>query len=72
MSNTEITYLVGGCAGAFGLIAYVSLILVPAWNSYSRLWERAAATFLSLYVVAAMAGIGVGGGLLVIYYWDRL
>jgi O-antigen ligase len=72
MSDTEITYLVGACAGAFGLIAYVSLILVPAWNSYSRLWERAAAAFLSLYVVAAMAGIGVGGGLLIVYYWDRL
>ena len=33
---------------------------VPAWQSYSRAWERVAAVFLSLYVVAAFMLVGVG------------
>jgi hypothetical protein len=72
MSNTTITYLVGVCGGVLGLAAYTGWILVPAWNSYSRLWERAAATFLSLYVLAAFMGLGFAGGAAVVYFWDRL
>jgi hypothetical protein len=53
----------------FGLALYVGLILVPAWSSYSRVWERAAATVLSLYVLAVFAGAGVLGALLVVYLW---
>lgn len=72
MSNTAVTYLVGACAGVFGLAAYGAWILVPAWASYSRLWQRAAATVLSLYVLIAFGGIGAGIGALIIYFWDRL
>ena len=72
MSGTSITYLVCACAGVFGLFAYAGLILVPAWTAYSRLWERLAAAFLSLYVLAALIGVGVLGGLALIYFWDRL
>jgi hypothetical protein len=72
MSNTSVTYLVGACAGVFSLAAYAAWILVPAWNSYSRAWERVAAVFLSLYVFAAFVGIGIAGGAAVIYFWDRL
>ena len=63
MSNTSITYLVAACAGTFSLAAYVGLVLVPAWNSYSSLWERIAAAFLSLYVLVAMLGMGALIGL---------
>jgi hypothetical protein len=45
------------------------LILVPAWTSYSRLWERVAASILSLYVLAVLIGIGVAGALVIIYFW---
>lgn len=72
MSGTSISYLVGACAGVLGLAAYAGLILVPAWSAYSRVWERLAATFLSLYVLAALVGAGVLAGLAVIYFWDRL
>jgi hypothetical protein len=69
MSNTAITDLVAVCAGVFGLALYVGLILAPAWSSYSRMWERLAATILSLYVLAVFAGAGVLGALVVVYLW---
>jgi hypothetical protein len=69
MSRTAINDLVAVCAGVFGLALYAGLILVPAWTSYSRLWERAAASILSLYVLAVLVGVGVAGALVVVYYW---
>jgi hypothetical protein len=33
------------------------------------LWERVAASVLSLYVLAVLVGIGVAGALAVVYYW---
>jgi hypothetical protein len=72
MSNESIIYLVAACSGVFGLAAYVGLILVPAWSAYSRVWERLAATFLSLYVFAGFLIVGVAGGAAVIWFWDRI
>jgi hypothetical protein len=69
MSNTDITDLVAVCAGVFGLALYVGLILVPAWGSYTRVWERVAATVLSLYVLAVFVGAGVLVALAVVYFW---
>jgi hypothetical protein len=69
MSRTVVNYLVAVCAGVFGLALYAGLILVPAWTSYSRLWERLAASILSLYVLAVLVGIGVAGALAVVYFW---
>jgi len=71
MSNESITYVVAACSGVFGLAAYVGLIAVPVWQSYTRVWERLAATFLSLYVVAGFALAGVGIGAAVVWFWDR-
>jgi hypothetical protein len=72
VSNTSVTYLVAGCCGVFAFAVYVGLILVPAWTAYSRIWERLMATFLSLYALAAFLALGVGGGLAVIWFWDRI
>jgi predicted MFS family arabinose efflux permease len=69
MSRSTINDLAVVCAGVFGLALYAGLILVPAWTSYSRLWERVAASILSLYVLAMLVGIGVGAALLAVYYW---
>jgi hypothetical protein len=69
MSRTAVNDLVAVCAGAFGLALYAGLILVPAWTSYSRLWERVAASILSLYVLAVLVGIGVAGALAIVYFW---
>jgi hypothetical protein len=46
------------------------MILIPAWTSYSRLWERVAAGFLTLYVLGVLVGLGVLGALAAIYFWD--
>lgn len=69
MSRTDVDYLVVACAGVLGLALYVGLILVPAWTSYSRLWERLAASVLSLYVLVVLVAIGAAGALAVIYFW---
>ncbi len=69
MSDTDVTYLVAACAGVFSLALYVGLILAPAWSAYSRVWERVAASILSLYVLAVLVGIGVAAGLAVVYFW---
>jgi hypothetical protein len=69
MSTTDIAYLVAVCAGVFGLALYVGLILVPVWGSYSRVWERLAATLLSLYVLLVFVGCGVLAALAAVYFW---
>lgn len=72
LSPIEITYIVAAVCGLLALAAYVGWILLPAWKSYSRFWQRCAAAFLTLYVAAAFAGIGVIGGVAVTYFWDEL
>jgi hypothetical protein len=69
MSTTATTDLIAVCAGVFGLALYVGLILAPVWVSYSRLWERVAATVLSLYVLAVFVGVGVLAALVAVYFW---
>jgi len=69
MSRTTINELAVAGAGVFGLALYAGLILAPAWTSYTRLWERVAASILSLYVLALLVGIGAGAALAVVYYW---
>jgi hypothetical protein len=50
--------------------AYLTFIVVPAWGSYGRLWERVAATFLTLFILASMIGIGTAIGGLIVYLHD--
>ena len=72
MTNEQVTLVVAvGCA-LIALGAYVSLVLVPAWTSYSRVWERMAAAFLSVYVLLAFAGLGAATGLGIAWFWDRI
>lgn len=72
MSNQTITYLVGACLGVFGLAAFCTLVLAPAITAYRRPLERVAVVILSLYVLAALVGVGVLAGALVILEWPRL
>jgi hypothetical protein len=67
MSHTAVIDLLIICAGVFGLAAFVGLIVIPAWGAGSRLWEHLAATFLSLYVLVVLVGIGAVAALAVIY-----
>jgi hypothetical protein len=69
MTRSQINELVAAGAGVLSLGLFAGLILVPAWSSYSRLWERVAATVLSLYVLAVLVGVGVVAALAAVYFW---
>ena len=71
MSNETITYVVGAGLGILGLIAFAMLVVVPAITSYRRPMERVAVVVLSLYVLAALVGVGVLAGALVVLEWPR-
>ena len=64
-------YLLFGGAGLICLVAFGALILVPALSSYGRVWEKAAAGFLSLFVLAALVLVGVVIGLVIVYYYHE-
>jgi hypothetical protein len=72
MDSETVTYVILGVCGAIVLGAYAYLILVPSWTAYGRNWERVAAAVLSLFVLAAFAGSGLGAGLVLVYYWDDI
>lgn len=72
MSNDTLTLVIGGAAAAISVIAWAVLVLVPAWTSYSRVWERLAATVLSLYVLGAFALAGSGVGAAILWYYDEI
>lgn len=72
MANAGVTYLVAGTCGVAVLAAFLWFIAVPAWTAYGRMWERLAASFLTLYVLAALLLLGGAGGVAIAYYWDRI
>jgi hypothetical protein len=65
-------YFLFGVAGLISLVAFVVLILVPALSSYGRIWEKAAAGFLSVFVLVALVVIGVVLGLAIVYYYNDI
>ena len=73
MSNDDqITYAVAGIAAIVSLVAWIMLIVVPAWSSYWRLRERILAVVMSFYILAAFVGMGGCAGAVFLYYYDRL
>ena len=52
LTTTELTI-----ALAAGLTAscYAGLIVLPAWRCYGRLWEKLAASFLTLFILGDAA-----------------
>jgi hypothetical protein len=72
MSNQQITYLVAAGCGVLGLIAYMLLVIVPAVTAYRRVHERVLAVMLSAYVLAALVGVGVLLGAVVVVEWPRV
>lgn len=59
-------------AGLICLLTFGFLILGPALSSYGKVWEKAAAGFLSLFVLAALIVGGVIIGLTIVYYYDEI
>jgi len=72
VSNQQITYLVGAGLSVIGLAAFFALVIVPTITAYRRPLERVAVVVLSLYVLAALVGIGVLLGALIVVEWPRL
>ncbi len=72
VSPEAITQLVAVSCAVLALAAYVGLIVVPAWTSYSRIWMRLAASFLTLYILASVVLLGVGAAAAIVWFWDRI
>ena len=72
MSDQSKIYVIAGAAAAISLLAWLLLVAVPAWTSYSRLRDRLLTMVLSVYVLAAFVVTGAGVGAVVLWYYDRL
>jgi len=72
VSNQTITYLVAACLGVFGLTAFCILVVAPAVTAYRRPLQRLAAVILSMYVLAALVGVGIVIGVLIVINWPRI
>jgi hypothetical protein len=72
LQKIEDDYLLFGVAAAISLAAFVALILLPAVGSYGRIWEKAVAGVLSLFVLVALVVIGVVVGIAVVYYYNDI
>jgi hypothetical protein len=68
LSMIEIT--LGVAAGVVG-VCYLSLIVAPAWQCYGRLWEKLAAAFLTVFILATLLGLGAGIGLAIVWTYDQ-
>jgi hypothetical protein len=67
-SSTEIAIAL---AAGVVVACWLFLIAAPAWRCYGRMWERFAATFLTLFVLGTLLGIGAGIGLAVVWTYDQ-
>jgi hypothetical protein len=67
LTTTELSIAVA--AGIVGA-GYIAFILIPAVSAYGRLWERAAAGFLTLFILGTLVGGGAALGLLVVWSYD--
>jgi small-conductance mechanosensitive channel len=72
MIHDRVTQIVIGVAAFFVLLAWITLIAIPAWRSYWRLRERVLALVMSVYVLAAFVLAGALAGGLVLWYYDRI
>jgi O-antigen ligase len=72
LSQLTVTQISVAAGGLVALVAYVILIVVPAWGSYGRWWERIAASFMTLFILVTLVGIGAGIGAVIIYSWGRI
>jgi hypothetical protein len=72
MIHDRVTQIVIGVAAFISLLAWLTLIAIPAWRSYWRLRERVLALVMSVYVLAAFVLAGALAGGLVLWYYDRI
>ena len=68
LSPTQIAI---GLAALVAGLAYLSLVVAPVWRCYGRMWERLAATVLTLFILATLVGIGAGIGFAIVWSYDQ-
>jgi hypothetical protein len=71
VSHLSATEIAVGAGGLVALVGYVALILIPAWTSYGRWWERIAAAVMTLFILATLLGTGVGIGAAIVWTYDN-
>jgi hypothetical protein len=71
LSDPGSAEIVIALCAPLAIAAYVGLILLPAWTSYGRWWERFAATFLTFYIAATLVGLGAAIGFGIIWTYDE-
>lgn len=59
-----------GLSGLIVVICYVVFIVAPAWASYGRAWERIAASFMTLFILASLLMVGIVLGAAVVWTYD--
>jgi hypothetical protein len=57
-------------SGLIVLICYVTFIVTPAWMSYGRVWERIAASLLTVFILASLLMVGIVLGAAVVWTYD--
>jgi len=72
MSSTSLTYLIVAVVGVISLSLWIWLIVVPAWTSFARVWQRLVAVVLSVYVLAAFIALGGLVAAAVLWYYDEI
>jgi hypothetical protein len=72
MIHDRVSQIVIAAAALISLVAWLTLIAIPAWRSYWRLRERVLALVMSVYVLAAFVLAGALAGGLVLWYYDRI
>jgi hypothetical protein len=72
LANLGHQYFLWGAAGLVCLVTFVVLILSPALSSYGRIWEKAAAGFLAVFVLAGLLLGGIVIGLAFVYYYTDI
>jgi hypothetical protein len=69
MNELSATQIAIAAAGLVSFVGYAIFILRPAWASYGRMWEKVAASFLTLFILATLLGIGAAIGLAIFWGW---
>ncbi len=66
-----VTNLALVTAGLVVLVGYGFFILAPACACYSRIWEKAAAAFLTTFILAGLLVTGAAIGAALVWSYDR-
>lgn len=72
LTRPQDEYTLYAIAGLICLVAFVGLILAPALGSFGRIWEKAAAGLLSVFVLIALMAIGVAVGVVIVRYYNQI